>query len=466
KEVAINNNHLAISGPGNGPNYWKVALYKFDHLNLTWQSTNTLSNGGSFGNSTDLYEDYMLIGQKDYYDSWYHGNAHLYHFQNNNWVFVNDFKKNKYAAEGTHIKFGSSVGLENGWLAIGDNEFQRGSPYYDNKKVGGIFVYKNNGGNWQENITLIRNEQYGVSRFGTSMDINKNNLIIGAPGDASDYTEYDGKAFIYEYKNNSWNNATVLNPSGICSSRNFGRAVAVTDSFAFVSSPFHGSAGSVIVYKKVNNNWVFAQILMPTVTSNISEFGGSISCSIDYLVISAKEYTMSQKVYVFRLVNNQWVQHKQFNVTYSYDNSDIPVSIYKDKIAAGAPGSYYYYGGQNHQTGAAYVWTNNLALSKSNIELVQGITENEVPEEYGLSQNYPNPFNPSTVIKYQLPENSFVDLKIYDVLGREVSVLSNEFKGAGSYEAVFNASNLPSGIYFYKLTTSKFTEIKKMILLK
>jgi hypothetical protein len=89
-----------------------------------------------------------------------------------------------------------------------------------------------------------------------------------------------------------------------------------------------------------------------------------------------------------------------------------------------------------------------------------------VPTVYSLEQNYPNPFNPSTTIKYQLPKAGFVTLKIYDILGREVALLINEFKVAGRYSIEFNASRLPSGVYIYELKSPDFTSSKKMMLTK
>lgn len=89
-----------------------------------------------------------------------------------------------------------------------------------------------------------------------------------------------------------------------------------------------------------------------------------------------------------------------------------------------------------------------------------------IPVNYELFQNYPNPFNPVTKIRYSLKEQTQVSLKIYDILGREVAVLVNGIKSAGKYENEFDAANLTSGIYFYKLTTGKFVKIKKMLLMK
>ena len=83
-----------------------------------------------------------------------------------------------------------------------------------------------------------------------------------------------------------------------------------------------------------------------------------------------------------------------------------------------------------------------------------------------LYQNYPNPFNPTTKIEYSIPKTSFVTLKVYDILGREVVMLVNEEKSVGNYKAEFNGSNLSSGIYFYKLQAGDYTSVKKMVLLK
>ena len=89
-----------------------------------------------------------------------------------------------------------------------------------------------------------------------------------------------------------------------------------------------------------------------------------------------------------------------------------------------------------------------------------------VPSNYLLYQNYPNSFNPTTVVKYQIPELSFATLKVYDVLGKEIATLVNEEKAAGTYAVEFDATSIPSGIYFYKLQAGNFVETKKMILMK
>lgn len=92
--------------------------------------------------------------------------------------------------------------------------------------------------------------------------------------------------------------------------------------------------------------------------------------------------------------------------------------------------------------------------------------ENTLPYDFVLYQNYPNPFNPATIIKYSIPFNTNVSIRVYDILGNEIAALVNENKNAGNYEVVFSADNLSSGIYFYKLITGNKVQTKKMILLR
>jgi hypothetical protein len=92
--------------------------------------------------------------------------------------------------------------------------------------------------------------------------------------------------------------------------------------------------------------------------------------------------------------------------------------------------------------------------------------QNTVPTVYALLQNYPNPFNPATSIKYSIPKTSLVKLVVYDLLGREVKTLVNGMKTPGYYEEAFDGTNLASGIYFYRIEAGKFTDVKKMVLVK
>ncbi len=101
------------------------------------------------------------------------------------------------------------------------------------------------------------------------------------------------------------------------------------------------------------------------------------------------------------------------------------------------------------------------AVNTTNIEESGGTLEH-----YFLEQNFPNPFNPSTVIRFQLPANSHVTLKVFDALGRQVATLVDGKMAAGYHAIPFKPDALASGIYFYQLTTGQFSQVRKAILLK
>ena len=112
-----------------------------------------------------------------------------------------------------------------------------------------------------------------------------------------------------------------------------------------------------------------------------------------------------------------------------------------------------------------------VSLLKAAIEEMGGVTSieypgTEMPNDYQLSQNYPNPFNPTTTINFSIPEQSNVKITIYDVVGNQIAVLEDGVKSAGNYSVEWNASNNASGIYFYKLESNNFVQVRKMVLMK
>lgn len=94
------------------------------------------------------------------------------------------------------------------------------------------------------------------------------------------------------------------------------------------------------------------------------------------------------------------------------------------------------------------------------------IEPNNLNKEDNLSQNFPNPFNPITSIKYRIKESSFVSIKIYDISGREIMTLISEYKDDGNYFLRFDATNISSGIYYYKIVAGNFVSVRKMLLIK
>ncbi|MDD1709271.1 MAG: T9SS type A sorting domain-containing protein, partial [Methanoregulaceae archaeon] len=118
--------------------------------------------------------------------------------------------------------------------------------------------------------------------------------------------------------------------------------------------------------------------------------------------------------------------------------------------------------------GYLYAGTDGGGVYRSTQAIVVGVKDgnSSVPLAFQLSQNYPNPFNPTTVIRYQVPTISDVNLVVYDILGRVVSVLVNEKQSPGTYDVSFNATGLSSGVYLYRLTAGSMVVTKRMVILK
>ncbi len=153
--------------------------------------------------------------------------------------------------------------------------------------------------------------------------------------------------------------------------------------------------------------------------------------------------------------------------TYLYNaNCEFDTALSDNNI----PHDFFEYDGDHMNKIPERIRWNVLPFFSNKLVVDVKSENNNIPENHILHQNYPNPFNPTTTIKYQIPELSFVTIKVYDVLGSEVVTLINEEKPVGTYELRWDAESaaggLPSGVYFYRLQAGDFIQTRKMILLK
>jgi hypothetical protein len=147
------------------------------------------------------------------------------------------------------------------------------------------------------------------------------------------------------------------------------------------------------------------------------------------------------------------------NMVTRFENKDVG-NVLSYGISGLAPNLPYYYRVRAYNIGGASGNSNIISVTITDVENTSS------PISYRLYQSYPNPFNPSTKIKYDLPQSSFVAIKVYDITGKEVKSLVNVQETIGYHEVVFNADDLPSGVYFYRLIAGNYSEVKKMILMK
>lgn len=228
-------------------------------------------------------------------------------------------------------------------------------------------------------------------------------------------------------------------------------------------------ADYVVTYYPSTTYWEHATVLYPTgnlTDINISAYRMTASTNINS--VNGKVMRLSDNplgnlkdAVLYAKNGNTFVRCAISDVNGVYQLNSLPTGSIK--IIANRLGF------RSDSTIVNVTASNNLdSINFYLILYVSGINQvsSKVPSEYKLFQNYPNPFNPTTNIKYQITKSKLVVLKIYDILGKEIAVLINEKQEPGVYEVTFDASKLPSGIYFCKLISGDFSDTKRMIILK
>lgn len=141
------------------------------------------------------------------------------------------------------------------------------------------------------------------------------------------------------------------------------------------------------------------------------------------------------------------------------DTVEVSVHFFTSSIAAT--------GHVQIQVGTAHNPNNRTTINQFGSTEPNAVNDdNHAVKEFTVFQNYPNPFNPATTISYAVPQRTNVNIKVYNITGKEITTLVNEVKEAGAHTVNFNAENLSSGIYFYRVTAGQFTTVRKMILIK
>jgi hypothetical protein len=205
---------------------------------------------------------------------------------------------------------------------------------------------------------------------------------------------------------------------------------------------------------------------------------GSGSCAVDFIAGAPNQLgfvgNAPQNISPYRWVISQ-EGLDSFNAELKFDLSQLPMGISnpssvkifnRSSVGLGLftelPTKY----DEINNTLSVSVNSFSEFILGSDEPLTNIVKQDQTSNKYTLYQNYPNPFNPKTTINYSIPKTNFVTLKIYDVLGREIATLVNEERLPGNYNVKFDGSNIPSGVYFYRLQAGNFSQTKKLILMK
>ena len=259
----------------------------------------------------------------------------------------------------------------------------------------------------------------------------------------------------------------VINPGATYSdhasfwNNNFGAILLIESDYDF--NPYYHSANDLIQYFNMDYYLKMSQVSLG-VTATLAQLTNIVPVEMLTFTASARNSNVQLLWATASETNNQGFEiQRSIN-----DNDNFVTAGFVDGNGSSTEINYYSFTDDPQLIGTNQIYYRlkqvdyDGTFSYSDVVSVSY----DVPAEFVLNQNYPNPFNPSTTISYFVPKESFVSIKVYDFLGREITTLVNEIKAPGSYEISFDASNLPSGTYFYTLSAENYSATKKMIILK
>lgn len=386
-----------------------------------------LVNQGNFSQNIPVLPLAISFGQAEVWgDSIYYfggsnnySGTELYHrvykYNGSVWSFYDSIPFNHVWGFSTAIK-GDSVFFFCGW------------PSGSNK----LYMYRLSTKTWQQLASSPTNS--GFSNYGQTLEYYNGNL----------YAFYNGYVLKYNIQTNIWSSGTYLSASGSW--------LATT----IYNNEFYVAGWSLSTFYKYNpqtNQWTQLQ--------NIPEFrGGGSFRAINNKLYYVGGYQTSgagnyQNIYMYDPLTNQW-SFAPFSL--SSKRAYMADVLYKNK--------FYVIGGLNE-------FANPVNNVEYIIDQTTDVNEQEIlTNHFELFQNYPNPFNPSTAIRYALPNESKVTITVYNLLGQQIKELVNDVQSAGYHETIFDATNLSSGVYLYKINAvdligkKDFSSTKKLLFLK
>ncbi len=336
----------------------------------------------------------------------------------------------------------------------------------------GIFISTNNGNSWKQMNNGIADSSNQVLKA----------MAVGA-NDSNIYVAIFGVGvFVSNDAGQNWK----LIDNGLPSSY-FGTLAYINlKEFRFIKSYIYLIGDGTYVSTNGGSNWM-------NIFGDTASFGGNSFVSMGNIIFLGRDYSDGYPLYTLlrsTINGKSWTDISASFEKIDKGSSIHALAVYKNDLIVGSDHGVYISSDCGtswipFNTGWDYkfIQVNSLALNNNYIfagtnsegiwripvlQVVTGIEKSNknLPTSYSLQQNYPNPFNPSTTIQYQIPKSGLVTLKVYDVLGREVKTLVNQYQNVGSHEINFNAANLSSGVYFYQLRGGNFVSTKKMILLR
>jgi len=467
----------------------------------------------SFGAAVAVSDSFLFISSLRY-NNQIENAVYVYKFGNNNYSFLYKIHPSDIHPGPGGALFGTRLVYKDGQLFVGSRNKK-----VNNIPVGAVYLFEYENDSWVEKQIIIPPEPLTFNGyFSNSISKFDDYLLVGAPRYNSG-EQRSGKAFLYKHLNGEYELYQEFAPFDGKDYQFYGTSLEIKENIILIGSENDNTgsglgSGSVYVYTKEDSIWTFSRKYLPEENSENLAYGCSMASNDDYVFVGTTEnqfYFKPGKVYIYKysealldlaqiIETGDNYYDDRFGISLYAKGDSLLVSALFDSVKNDYPGAAYLFVNKKGEwkrkhkifpsdeqdagwfssrcalsdnlivVGAKLSKYNSIFTGKVYLYLpypvsVIGEDEFEVKGFY-LSQNYPNPFNPTTKLRYSVPGSEMVQIKVFDVLGKEIKTLLNEYKQTETYEIEFDASNLTSGVYFYQLSAGIFVETKKMILLR
>lgn len=447
------------------------------------------------------------------------GSAYMFFYDGSHWI---QQQKIVGSDRAENDQFGSTVAISGDYAIIGaPNESEDALGENTLLAAGSAYMYVRNGSNWEQQQKIVATDRGAEDCFGNSVSISGDYAVIGAfyedeDAEGANTMDYAGSAYIFLRNGIAWNQEQKLVASDRAVDDCFGSSVSISGDRVIVSAfnecedadgtNMMDDAGSAYIFVRTGTEWNQQQKLVASDRAEYDLFGNSVAIAGEYAIIGAyyeaedaggaNTLPYAGSAYIFgpgsvtpvelssisassqiSSITLQWktateinnygfeIERRNVNSEQQTGNEWHKIGFVRGSGTSNAPQSYSYI--DAGLSAGAYIYRLKQIDHNGTFQYSKSVEVCVLaPDQFMMKQNYPNPFNPTTSIAYQIPVSGFVSLKIYDILGKEVATLVQEMKDAGSYAATWDASELSSGIYFYRITAGRFSSIKKMILMK
>jgi len=459
--VSIDGNYAVVGARNDGSAY---VFYKEEEIWI--EQIKLVPSDGHysdfFGYSVCIEENCIVVGAPNNCEiGTYTGAAYVFEFVDNEWEEIEKLLPND---GNDYDHFGRSVSLSGNYIVIGSCENDE-----NGSDSGAAYVYYYDEIEWSEQEKIIASEGSDNAYFGISVSISNDFIVCGA---YSDYVNNlcTGSAYIFKRFGENWIEETKLFDINANEWQSFGKSVSIDGDYLVIGASEDSEngvgAGAAFVYHRDENIWN-QEAKLTAGDSSIWDFFGIDVCIKGDLILAGAFYLYNDELspgsaYLFQKQEDNWIEITKLTSSAEeiYDYFGDSVSLSEDYILVGASYNVEF----TDYPGAAFIFHNDdLGFSEDTI--------NDDSISFRL-ENYPNPFNPSTTIAFSIPEESNIEIIVYNIKGQKVKKIVKSVFEKGYHSIVWKGDNesgrsVSAGVYFYKLKVNgKSKVVRKCLLLK